>query len=47
MKGNKPDYHEAMGPEQSQEFYNNILDQLRAAYKPEKIKGLLSLSSLL
>ncbi|XP_025103869.1 D-aminoacyl-tRNA deacylase-like [Pomacea canaliculata] len=38
MKGNKPDYHEAMGPEQSQEFYNNILDQLRAAYKPEKIK---------
>ncbi|XP_076463592.1 D-aminoacyl-tRNA deacylase 1-like [Babylonia areolata] len=38
LKGNKPDFHEAMGPDLSQQFYNTFLDQLRAAYKPEKIK---------
>lgn len=39
LKGNKPDFHEAMGPDLSEQFYNQILEQLRAAYKPEKIKG--------
>ncbi|KAK7105097.1 D-aminoacyl-tRNA deacylase 1-like [Littorina saxatilis] len=38
LKGNKPDFHEAMGPDLSQQFYNTFLDQLKAAYKPEKIK---------
>jgi D-Tyr-tRNAtyr deacylase len=39
LKGNKPDFHEAMGPDLSQQFYHTFLEQLGAAYKPEKIKG--------
>ncbi|XP_074065465.1 D-aminoacyl-tRNA deacylase 1 isoform X1 [Macrotis lagotis] len=38
LKGNKPDYHMAMPTEQAQTFYNNFLEQLRKAYKPELIK---------
>ncbi|KAA0713340.1 D-aminoacyl-tRNA deacylase 1 [Triplophysa tibetana] len=38
LKGNKPDFHSAMPAEQAQPFYNNILEQLRQAYKPELIK---------
>ncbi|XP_065149836.1 D-aminoacyl-tRNA deacylase 1 [Paramisgurnus dabryanus] len=38
LKGNKPDYHSAMPAELAQPFYNNILEQLREAYKPELIK---------
>lgn len=39
LKGNKPDYHMAMPTEQAESFYNNFLEQLRKAYKPELIKG--------
>lgn len=39
LKGNKPDYHMAMPTEQAECFYNNFLEQLRKAYKPELIKG--------
>lgn len=39
LKGNKPDFHSAMPAEKAQPFYNNILEQLRQAYKPELIKG--------
>ena len=39
MKGNKPDFHEAMGPDLSQQFYNTFLQQMRLAYSEEKIKG--------
>ncbi|XP_023779090.1 D-aminoacyl-tRNA deacylase 1 [Cyanistes caeruleus] len=38
LKGNKPDYHMAMPTEQAESFYNNFLEQLRKAYKPELIK---------
>lgn len=38
LKGNKPDFHAAMGGEQSRAFYDNFLYKLRKAYKPEKIK---------
>ncbi|XP_019399392.1 PREDICTED: D-tyrosyl-tRNA(Tyr) deacylase 1 [Crocodylus porosus] len=38
LKGNKPDYHMAMPSEQAEPFYNNFLEQLRKAYKPELIK---------
>ncbi|KAM9483615.1 D-aminoacyl-tRNA deacylase 1 [Clarias gariepinus] len=38
LKGNKPDFHSAMTAEFAQPFYNNILEQLRIAYKPELIK---------
>ncbi|KAL3873545.1 hypothetical protein ACJMK2_036645 [Sinanodonta woodiana] len=38
LKGNKPDFHDAMGPEVSEQFYENFLQQMREAYTPEKIK---------
>ncbi|KAK3557141.1 hypothetical protein QTP70_024733 [Hemibagrus guttatus] len=38
LKGNKPDFHSAMHADFAQPFYNNILEQLRIAYKPELIK---------
>ncbi|XP_043843967.1 D-aminoacyl-tRNA deacylase 1 [Dromiciops gliroides] len=38
LKGNKPDFHMAMPTEQAETFYNNFLEQLRKAYKPELIK---------
>lgn len=40
MKGNKPDFHDAMNPEYSEPFYNDFLDLMRSMYKPEKVKGL-------
>lgn len=38
MKGNKPDFHDAMGPDTSQEFYSNFVRQMEQAYDPSKIK---------
>ncbi|KAF9416318.1 hypothetical protein HW555_006272 [Spodoptera exigua] len=38
-KGNKPDFHNAMPGEKSKEFYENFLQMLKAAYKPDKVKG--------
>ncbi|XP_053567976.1 D-aminoacyl-tRNA deacylase 1 [Bombina bombina] len=38
LKGNKPDYHMAMPSEQAEPFYNDFLQQMRRAYKPELIK---------
>lgn len=42
LKGNKPDFHSAMPAELAQPFYNNMLEQLREAYKAELIKGELT-----
>ncbi|XP_063774227.1 D-aminoacyl-tRNA deacylase 1 isoform X2 [Pseudophryne corroboree] len=38
LKGNKPDYHLAMPSEQAEPFYNDFLQQMRKAYKPELVK---------
>lgn len=38
LKGNKPDFHMAMPSEQAEPFYNDIVEQLRRAYKPELVK---------
>lgn len=38
MKGNKPDFHEAMGASTSQAFYNNFVEMVRAGYQVEKVK---------
>ncbi|XP_068135680.1 D-aminoacyl-tRNA deacylase 1 [Hyperolius riggenbachi] len=38
LKGNKPDYHMAMPAEQAEPFYQDFLEQMRKAYKPELIK---------
>ncbi|KAL0568265.1 D-tyrosyl-tRNA(Tyr) deacylase [Marasmius crinis-equi] len=37
-KGNKPDFHRAMGAETSKEFYATFLEKMKESYKPEKIK---------
>ncbi|CAH2253154.1 D-aminoacyl-tRNA deacylase 1 [Pelobates cultripes] len=38
LKGNKPDYHMAMPSEQAEPFYNDFLQHMKRAYKPELIK---------
>ncbi|XP_063072305.1 D-aminoacyl-tRNA deacylase 1 [Engraulis encrasicolus] len=38
LKGNKPDYHKAMPAELAQPFYNAMLERMREAYTPERIK---------
>ncbi|XP_059842284.1 D-aminoacyl-tRNA deacylase 1 isoform X1 [Hypanus sabinus] len=38
LKGNKPDFHLAMGAEQSEAFYSGFLQHARKAYRPELIK---------
>ncbi|KZP08716.1 hypothetical protein FIBSPDRAFT_254215 [Athelia psychrophila] len=37
-KGNKPDFHKAMGTEPSKQLYATFLDKLRSSYRAEKIK---------
>ena len=39
MKGNKPDFHLAMGGEQSKTFYENFLVEMKKAYSDSKIKN--------
>ena len=39
LKGNKPDFHQAMGGDESQAFYSNFVSALKAAYQPERVKG--------
>ena len=38
MKGNKPDFHLAMGGEQSQQFYQQFLAEMKKAYSEEEVK---------
>lgn len=38
LKGNKPDFREAMTAETSKAFYERFLQSLRSQYKPEKIQ---------
>ena len=38
LKGTKPDFHLAMGADQSKDFYERFLGMLGTSYKPEKIK---------
>ncbi|XP_069117083.1 D-aminoacyl-tRNA deacylase-like [Argopecten irradians] len=38
LKGNKPDFHSAMPPEMSQEFYAEFVRKMGEAYNPSKIK---------
>ncbi|XP_035453064.2 D-aminoacyl-tRNA deacylase [Spodoptera frugiperda] len=37
-KGTKPDFHHAMPGDKSKEFYENFLQMLKNAYKPDKVK---------
>eukprot|EP00891_Asterochloris_glomerata_P005221 jgi/Astpho2/5221/fgenesh1_pm.00074_%23_12_t len=36
-RGNRPDFHTAMPGNQAKNFYAQFLDQLKAAYVPEKV----------
>ncbi|KAL2076285.1 hypothetical protein ACEWY4_028117 [Coilia grayii] len=38
LKGNKPDFHNAMPAELAQPFYSAMLERMREAYTPERIK---------
>ncbi|MCP9259711.1 D-tyrosyl-tRNA(Tyr) deacylase 1 [Dirofilaria immitis] len=38
LKGNKLDFHRSMTPTESQQFYQNFINELRKAYVPERIK---------
>lgn len=38
LKGNKPDYHLAMGGEQSETFYQDFLNHMRTVYRTDAIK---------
>lgn len=40
LKGNKPDFHEAMGPDTSENAYQDFLQMMRNSYHPDKIKGI-------
>lgn len=40
LKGNKPDFHEAMGPDTSEETYQDFLQLMRNSYNSDKIKGI-------
>ena len=39
LKGNKPDYHLAMGGEQSEAFYQDFLQHMRTVYRADAVKG--------
>lgn len=39
LKGNKPDFHQAMRAEESEPMYTDFLGLLGKMYQPEKIKG--------
>ena len=42
LKGNKPDFHSALGGDEAKKFYEEFLRQMGTAYKPECIKGCAS-----
>ena len=42
LKGNKPDFHNAMEAEKSKEFYDEFLAEMRNKYRPEAIKGIIA-----
>ncbi len=42
LKGNKPDFHNAMEATKSQLFYNEFLQKLKNSYKSQLIKGISS-----
>ena len=47
LKGNKPDFHKAMGGTESEQLYQEFLQQMRAAYRPDAIKGTENILSCL
>jgi len=38
LKGNSPDFHNAMAASQSKDFFDKFMEKLRSSYKPELVK---------
>jgi len=38
LKGNKPDFHLAMGSQTSEQFYNDFVQMVKDQHRPEKIQ---------
>ena len=39
MKGNKPDFHKALNPDEALKLYDNFLDVLKKSYKADKVQA--------
>ncbi|KAK9814778.1 hypothetical protein WJX72_011337 [[Myrmecia] bisecta] len=37
LKGNKPDFHVAMAPQQAQEFYSSFVERMRREYAADRV----------
>ncbi|CAL8146807.1 unnamed protein product [Prunus armeniaca] len=46
LKGNKPDFHVAMPPQNAKAFYASLVDSFRKSYKPDAVKGVILLALL-
>jgi D-Tyr-tRNAtyr deacylase len=38
-KGNKPDFHDAAGPEPARKLYDFFYDKMREGYTPDRVKN--------
>ena len=38
LKGNKPDFHNAMGSGTSEAFFNNFVEMVKSGYETERVK---------
>ncbi|PWA83248.1 D-tyrosyl-tRNA(Tyr) deacylase [Artemisia annua] len=38
LKGNKPDFHVAMGPDRAKSFYASLVERFQRSYKSEAVK---------
>ncbi|KAJ0018407.1 hypothetical protein Pint_10475 [Pistacia integerrima] len=43
LKGNKPDFHVAMPPQNARPFYDSLVEKFRKSYNPDAIKGHISI----
>ena len=38
LKGNKPDFHKALNPEEAIKIYDSFVEQTKKSYKPERVQ---------
>lgn len=44
LKGNKPDFHVAMPPQQAKPFYESLVEKFRKSYAADAVKGMIMTS---